>query len=241
MKEHTMAKAWNDSIEDEVAAHETQQKRNWCVETRIQGRPVTLIRCDGRTQFTFHPTGEAGELSEAQFLASYGSQDPDFVYGLMRQLASVGSSANGGPDAPSFELALAAVRGMAPRNPMEAELRAQMVVIHSTMMKVANRLAEAEEGAEIESLERSLNRLSRTYCSLAEAFDRHRNGDRKIAVQQVSIAEGAQAIIGDVHHTGAQARRHLNGQTSHAKLRRKFNDHAKGAKAPRGRNGHASA
>lgn len=122
----------NDSVENRIAAHrmyEEQQKRNACVNTRIQGCPVTLVRYRGETQFTFDRTGEAGAISEAQFLASYGSQDPDFVYGLMRQLANVAHLRSGGPDARSFEYALAAVRGMVPRDPIEAEIRAQMVVI----------------------------------------------------------------------------------------------------------------
>ena len=219
----------NDSVENRIAAHgmyEEQQKRNACAYTRIQGCRVTLMRYRGVTQFTFDHTGEAGEISEAQLLASYGSQDPDFVYGLMRQLANVAHTPSGGPDAQSFAYALAAVRGMVPRDPIEAEIRAQMVVIQSWMMKVANRLAEAEDPAAIESAERSLNRLSRTYCTLTEAFDRHRNGDRKIAVQQVSIAEGAQAIVGDVHQNGAEALDKLNGHANSAKAERKLNGHA---------------
>jgi hypothetical protein len=212
-----------------------------CIDTTIQGMSVTLLRTnDNETVFTFKPSGKAGEITEAQLLAAYGSEDPAFVYGLMRRLASVGSK-GGSPDVESFEFALAAVRGMAPRNPVEAELRALMVVILSSIMKVANRLAETEDPAEMESAEQSLNRLSRTYCGLTEAFDRHRNEDRKIAVQQISVTDGAQAIVGDVHQNGAKTRRNLNGHANGAKARRKFNGHANGAKAGRKLNGHASA
>lgn len=104
---------------------------------------------------------------------------------------------------------------MAPQDPLEAKTCAQMAVLHSSAMMFANCLAHAEELAEIESAERSLNRLLRTYCALTEAFDRHRNGGvRKIAVQQVSIADGAQAIVGDVHQNGAKAPGKANGHAS---------------------------
>lgn len=185
-----------------------------CVETIIQGLPVTLLKRENQTSFTFKPTGQPGEISEAQFMAAYGSQDPDFVYGLIGQLANVGSKSRF-PDEQGIKFALSAVRGVAPRDPVEAMLCAQMAVVQSSAMMFANRLVHAEELAERESAERSFNRLLRTYCALTEAFDRHRNGGaRKIAVQQVSIAEGAQAIVGDVHQNGARAPGKANGHAS---------------------------
>ena len=44
---------------------------------------MTLLKYKGRTDFTFMPTGRAGEISEAQFLAAYGSEDPEFVWALV--------------------------------------------------------------------------------------------------------------------------------------------------------------
>jgi hypothetical protein len=157
---------------------------NSYINTKIQGVPVTLIKINDRTTaFTFNHN-DPGVISQPEFLASYGSQDPDFVYGLITKLANAGAAGEC-PDAEGLKFALAAVRGMAPRDPLEATLCANMAVIHSSMMMFAHRLAHAEELPEIESAERSLNRLSRTYCGLTEAFDRHRNGDRKIAVRSV--------------------------------------------------------
>ena len=61
-----------------------------CIETTIQGWPVTLLKFRGQTSFTFAPTGSPGEISDAQFLAAYGSKKPEFVFGLISQLANVG-------------------------------------------------------------------------------------------------------------------------------------------------------
>jgi hypothetical protein len=184
-----------------------------CTETTIQGVPVTLVKYRNQTDFTFKPTGQAGEISQAELIAAYGSQDPDFVYGLMHRLANA-SSKGRSPDDEGLKFALASVRGMTPRDPFEAQICAVMAVVLSSMMKCANRRDHAEEPAEIESAERSINRFARTYASLVEAFDRHRNGDQKIAVQQISVAEGAQAIVGDVHQNGAKAPGKANGHAS---------------------------
>lgn len=211
-----------------------------CVVTTIQGVKVTLLKEDQTTTFTLTFTGQPGEITLEQFMAAYGSQDPDFVFGLIGQLANA-TSRGGYPDADRFKFALSVVRGMKPRDPIEAQLLAQNAMMLPMMTELANRFGRAEEPAEIESAERAFNRVSRTSCAVTAAFDHHRNGDQKIAVQQVSIAGGAQAIVGDVHHNGAKPRRTLNGHANGAKTPRTLNGRANGAKARGKVNGHASA
>ena len=157
-----------------------------CVETTIQGWPVTLLKYKGRTHFTFTPTGRAGEISEAQFLAAFGSEDPEFVWGLVSQLANVGAH-SGSPDVEGLKFALAAVSGMAPRDPLDALTCAQTAAVHSISMMYADRLADASPYTlDMAREESSLNRLLRTYSALTAALDHHRNaGDRKIAAHQV--------------------------------------------------------
>jgi hypothetical protein len=172
-----------------------QVSRASCVETTIQGRRVTIVKHKNKTYFTFW---SSEDTSEANFMAAYGSQDPDFVYGLLRQLANVGSDSPF-PDDDGFKFALSAVRGLAPRDAVEAMIASQMVVVHGSAMKFANRLAHAESPAEMESAERTVNRLLRTHCALVEALNRYRNGaDQKVSIEHMSLAEGAQAIVGNV-------------------------------------------
>lgn len=229
---------------DQMTEHEKYEalkNAKRCVQTTIQGVKVTLMKLDDQTTtFTFTFTGEPGEITQEQFMAAYGSQDPDFVFGLIWQLANA-TSQGGYPDADRFKFALSAVRGMKPRDPIEAELRAHSAMMFPMLTKLANRVAEAETPAEIESAERAFNRTLRTNCVVTAAFDHHRNGDQKIAVQQVSIAGGAQAIDGDVHHNGAKPRRTLNGHANSAKTPHTLDARANGAKARGKVNGHASA
>jgi len=48
-----------------------------------------------------------------------------------------------------------------------------------------------------------------------EAFDRHRDvRDRKNARQQMSLAKGSQAIVGDVYQNNVKAPGKVNGHAS---------------------------
>jgi hypothetical protein len=50
-----------------------------------------------------------------------------------------------------------------------------------------------------DSAQRALNKLARTFASQLEALKRHRAGaEQKIMLQHVSVAEGGQAIVGNV-------------------------------------------
>ena len=51
-----------------------------------------------------------------------------------------------------------------------------------------------------------LNQLARTYSAQLEAFNRYHGGtDQKVTVQNVSVAEGGQAIVGNVTQAAARA------------------------------------
>jgi hypothetical protein len=67
------------------------------------------------------------------------------------------------------------------------------------MMTAANRLAHAETLAEMDSAERAVNKLGRTFASLVETLNRYRNGgEHNVMVQHLSIAEAGPAIVGNL-------------------------------------------
>ena len=54
-----------------------------------------------------------------------------------------------------------------------------------------------------ESNERSMTRLSRTYLAQMDALKKYRaNVQQVVRVERVTVNEGGQAIVGDVHHGG---------------------------------------
>jgi len=166
-------------------------------ETAIQGRRVRVMRSNGEVYFLFDR--DFSESDEDEILAAFGSQDRDLVFGLLEQLARVTLDRQF-PDVRAFTLAPSQLSGISPRDSTEATIGAQMAVIHTAVMMSAARLAQAENSIEMESADRTLNRLSRTHTLLVETLGRHRNGqEQKVSIQNVSVSEGGQAIVGQIN------------------------------------------
>jgi hypothetical protein len=95
----------------------------------------------------------------------------------------------------------AVVTGIQPRDQQEAMLAAQMAAVHTAAMKQAALLATATELRQLDSFERALNKLARTFLSQLDALKRYRSsGAQKVTVQKVSVEQGGQAIVGNVTH-----------------------------------------
>src|SRR2546422_7338354 len=84
-------------------------------------------------------------------------------------------------------------------------LAAQMAAVHIASMTFARRLGAVETVQQQDSAERAFNKLTRTFATQMEALKRYRTGgEQKVTVQHVSVAEGGQAIVGNVTHTPGQ-------------------------------------
>jgi hypothetical protein len=58
-----------------------------------------------------------------------------------------------------------------------------------------------------DSAERAFNKLTRTFAMQMEALKRYRSGaEQKVTLQHVSVAEGGQAIVGNVTQTPRENR-----------------------------------
>lgn len=142
-----------------------------------------------------HPDLEQGEqlMSDA-----FGVADRDAMYGLLRQLLRA-SVSGGEPDATNLAFMLSMVESLKPRDSVEAMLAAQMVSVHVMAMRCAHRLANADDVARQDSAARALGRLARTFPAQIEALDRYRSkSEPAITVQNVSVADGGNAIVGNV-------------------------------------------
>ena len=120
------------------------------VETTIQGCRATFFKIKNCTKFVFDPFPEPEEISRAEFMAPYGSQDPIFVFGLIKQLADASprmrqiaiTGYDEIPDVEAVKSMLAHVRALAPRDPLEAITCAQMAVVHSLSMMFSDHLGQ---------------------------------------------------------------------------------------------------
>ena len=95
---------------------------------------------------------------------------------------------------------VAALIGISPKDEIEGMLAAQLIASHSAAMECYRRAMIGEQSFEgrSENLTQA-NKLSRTYAALIEALNRHRGkGEQRVTVQHVHVADGGQAIVGNV-------------------------------------------
>jgi hypothetical protein len=140
-----------------------------------------------------HPDQEVGI---SLLMEAIGTTDPDFALGFLGQLADLGDDKD---RERRLNFMLSVVKGIEPRDHIEAMVAAQMAATHAATMKSFRDLADAQDLQHRDAAERTVNKLMRTFASQMEALKRYRAGaEQTVTVQQVNIGEGGQAIVGNV-------------------------------------------
>ena len=181
-------------------AEEREALKSHFQKRKTQAAP--RIKVDGNASQTMlsydHSDSATGQVL---LMEALGTSDYDFFSGLLQQLSS-GSSRGGKVDEKLLNFMLAVIKGIKPRDQIEIMLAAQMAAVHEAIMTFTSRLAYVETIPQQDSAERALNKLARTFASQMEALQRYRNGgEQKVMVNQVSVNQGGQAIVGNVTRT----------------------------------------
>lgn len=144
--------------------------------------------------------------ASALAMGAVGTTNPDFLHGLLQQLVNAGSHGKeANEDGINFMLSV--VNGIEPQDELEAMLASQMAAVHMASMTFARRLAHVDTIPQQDSAERAFNKLARTFATQMEALKRYRTGgQQKMIVEHVTVQEGGQAIIGNVHGRGAPSK-----------------------------------
>jgi hypothetical protein len=131
-------------------------------------------------------------------MQAIGTTDFDFYDGLVGQL--VNASKKGGVSENGANFMLSVIKGIEPRDQVEAMLAAQMAAVHMASMTFACRLAHVETIPQQDSAERAFNKLARTFAAQMSALKDYRSrGEQRMVVQHVNVADGGQAIVGNVN------------------------------------------
>jgi hypothetical protein len=171
---------------------------------RADGPPMKLKIVDGVLKVSF--THAEPDLAHILMMADLGTCDPYFMDGLQGQVASIGAQGQA-IDEGSSNFLLSVVRGVQPRDELEAMLAVQMGAIHQATMMMARRLNHVDNIKQQDAAERALNKLARTYTTQMEALKRYRTGgQQKVTVEHVTVNHGGQAIVGNVTHGGRGSR-----------------------------------
>ena len=138
------------------------------------------------------------ELGERLMANALGVADREAMHGIVRQLVKASVSGES-PDEVNLAFMISMVKSIKPRDSIEAMLVAQMVSVHVMAMRCAHHLANADDLAQHDSAARALGRLARTFPAQIEALNRYRShGEPAITVQNVSVGDGGNAIVGNV-------------------------------------------
>jgi hypothetical protein len=163
---------------------------------RADGPSMNLKMVDGKLQISF--THAEPDMAHILMMADLGTCDPDFMAGVQGQIASIGAHGRSIDESASNFL-MSVVRGVQPRDELEAMLAVQMGAIHQATMMLARRLNHVETIPQQDAAERALNKLARTYSMQMEALKRYRTGgQQKVTVEHVTVNAGGQAIVGAV-------------------------------------------
>jgi hypothetical protein len=162
----------------------------------VEGEPhplsVTTLQ-NGRWHVN-HPNLETVKL----ICEALGTSDFKFATSLLNMFCHL--ALNDANSEGAFDFLISAIKGIAPRDEVEAMLAAQMAAVHLVGMRFSRLMLAAKDPRGMEIYERGLNRAMRTYSQQMEALKRYRSkGEHKIVVQHVNVGEGGQAIVGDVH------------------------------------------
>ena len=146
-----------------------------------------------------HPEPEIGQLL---LMEALGTADPYFLDGVLGQLANAGTQGRA-VDERGINFMLAVVKGIEPKDQVEAMLAAQMAAVHNATMTFARRLAHVENIPQQDSAERAFNKLARTFAAQVEALKRYRTGGgQTVRVEHVTVNQGGQAIVGNIEGRG---------------------------------------
>jgi len=168
--------------------------------SRTDGPSMILDETDKGINATF--THEDDMTARALLMADLGTCDPYFLEGIMSQVSIIGAHGAKLSNTNSNFL-LSVVRGVQPRDELEAMLAVQMGAIHQATMMMARRLNHVQSIPQQDAAERALNKLARTYATQMEALKRYRTGgQQKVTVEHVTVNDGGQAIVGAVTHKG---------------------------------------
>lgn len=127
-----------------------------------------------------------------------GADDLDFLGGIIGQLSDA-CSRNGTIDESQLDFMVSIIKGFKPRDQTEAMVAAQMAVVHRAAMRFAGDLTLAESKEAIDTIGNVFNKLVRTFATQIEVLQRYRStGEQRVTVQNVSVSEGSQAIVGNV-------------------------------------------
>lgn len=133
------------------------------------------------------------------FQKQMGTQDTEFLNGILRDLIATCTKDDGAVDERNLNFLVSIIRGAKPRDEIECLIALQMATLHSATMKFNRHFMNAGTTVEVDCLGAAYLKSARTFAIMADALRQRQCGDNPtVTVQNVSVSDGGQAIVGNV-------------------------------------------
>jgi hypothetical protein len=187
------------TVEKLITPVEVGVLKNWAIKAKE--KPIVELRLakkdGGRLKLEVDHNDEA--IGKALLMSTLGSHNVAFVDGIVEQLLYLNRYSDETVFLRRANFMLSIIKGIEPRDQLATMLAMQMAAVHELCMKAVWRLDRSENVIEQDSTVGALTKLTRTFASQIEALARHRTGaEQKVTLQQVSVTDGGQAIVGNV-------------------------------------------
>lgn len=169
----------------------------------MEPSPQPVLQDETKKQRLMKIEGNKVTIAPEAALKAFGSSDEDFINGLLAQLINVGSPGKTIDEEGSAFVA-SIVKGIEPRDQIEAMLGSQMAAVHLAAMTFARRLAHCETIGQQASAECAFNKLTRTFTAQMEALKKYRSSGQQVVVKHVTVNDGGQAVVGNVQTGGGK-------------------------------------
>jgi hypothetical protein len=148
------------------------------------------------------PATSSGELSGvsngAPAAKAFATTNPEFDKKLLQQILAAAKRGTDQFDGDAVLMTLAVFSGTKAKDELDAMQLAQMVAVHTAAMRALGEVGRAEDAFDVDSATRRLIQLTRTYSAQLDARKRYLSGEPRVTVQNVSVTEGGQAIVGNI-------------------------------------------
>jgi len=141
--------------------------------------------------------------------------EPDFTAEILRQITGCLSSWDGNKRL-SLRFARSIIKNVKTGDQMEMLLVVQMICDHIAKMNLTARMNATKEVDHCASYGNLSNKFSRTFVDQLGALQRLRSGPQQnLTVNNVSVSEGGQAVVGHITHNSGDKGQPATNQAQH--------------------------
>jgi len=156
--------------------------------------PRVLVTQKG-SEVIYRPICEDPAQGMKLLMGAIGAEDMDFLQGTLSRFAEAGSQ-NGSVNQANFDFMLSIIKGIKPKNQIEAMLVIQMAGVYFALLKLLPQLTSSATVQQLDSLGGLYNKLARTFATQFEVLQRSRSGgEQKVTIQNVSVSE---SVVGNI-------------------------------------------